>query len=195
VDSRTDPRVQVADLLAGVARRVAADELVGRSDPDLTALLRPYVDPASRWCEGPSLACPEKAAPYGGRVEAQWEDSDAWVFAAINGGGPEDGCTLVDVIRHGDAINHAVMSEAEFTRAVPRLINAGLVGADRVSGRYWRTREGQELFARRMRRRGLFGWMDAIPPALRRLGPPQDGSWELEPGEYERVLRRYPGKA
>jgi hypothetical protein len=51
VDSRTDPRVQVADLLAGVARRVAADELRGRGDPDLTALLRPYVDPASRWCE------------------------------------------------------------------------------------------------------------------------------------------------
>jgi hypothetical protein len=51
VDSRTDPRVQVADLLAGVARKVAADELLGRSDPDLTALLRPYVDPASRWCQ------------------------------------------------------------------------------------------------------------------------------------------------
>ena len=51
VDSRTDPRVQVADLLAGVARKVATDELFGRSDPDLTALLRPYVDPASRWCE------------------------------------------------------------------------------------------------------------------------------------------------
>jgi hypothetical protein len=51
VDSRTDPRVQVADLLAGVARKLAADELLGRSDPDLTALLRPYVDPFSRWCE------------------------------------------------------------------------------------------------------------------------------------------------
>jgi hypothetical protein len=51
VDSRTDPRVQVADLLAGVARKVATDELFGRSDPDLTELLRPYVDPASRWCE------------------------------------------------------------------------------------------------------------------------------------------------
>jgi hypothetical protein len=50
VDSRTDPRVQVADLLAGVARKVAADELLGRRDPDLAALLRPYVDPASRWC-------------------------------------------------------------------------------------------------------------------------------------------------
>ncbi len=51
VDSGTDSRVQVADLLAGVARRVASDELIGRSDPDLTALLRPYVDPASRWCK------------------------------------------------------------------------------------------------------------------------------------------------
>ncbi len=51
VDSRTDPRVQVADLLAGVARKVATDVLLGRSDPDLTALLRPYIDPASRWCE------------------------------------------------------------------------------------------------------------------------------------------------
>jgi hypothetical protein len=50
VDSRTDPRVQVADLLAGVARKVATDELLGRSDPELTALLRPYVDPCSRWC-------------------------------------------------------------------------------------------------------------------------------------------------
>jgi len=50
VDSRTDPRVQVADLLAGVARKVAADELLGRRDPNLTALLRPYVDSASRWC-------------------------------------------------------------------------------------------------------------------------------------------------
>ena len=51
VDSRTDPRVQVADVVAGVARKVATDELFGRSDPDLTTLLRPYLDPASRWCE------------------------------------------------------------------------------------------------------------------------------------------------
>ncbi|WP_211370872.1 hypothetical protein [Nonomuraea turkmeniaca] len=50
-DSRTDPRVQVADVLAGVARKIVTDDLLGRSDPGLTALLRPYVDPASRWCE------------------------------------------------------------------------------------------------------------------------------------------------
>jgi len=49
-DSRTDPRIQVADLLAGVARKITTDELLGRGDPELTALLGPYVDPASRWC-------------------------------------------------------------------------------------------------------------------------------------------------
>jgi hypothetical protein len=51
VDSRTDPRVQVADVLAGVARRLAADELRGRGDTELGELLRAYVDPASRWSD------------------------------------------------------------------------------------------------------------------------------------------------
>ncbi|MEH1123175.1 hypothetical protein [Micromonospora sp. CPCC 206061] len=51
VDSRTDPRVQVADVLAGVARRLAADELRGRGDAELGGLLRAYVDPASRWSD------------------------------------------------------------------------------------------------------------------------------------------------
>jgi hypothetical protein len=128
---------------------------------------------------------------YGGRMEVRWEDSDAWVFAAISGSGPDNGSTLAEVVRRGDAIDHAVMSEAEFARAVPRLINAGLIGGDRVLGRYWRTQAGQELFERHMKRRGLFGWADAIPPALRRLGPPQDGSWELASGEYDRATREY----
>jgi hypothetical protein len=62
VDSRTDPRVQVADLLAGIARRVASDHLVGRAQPDdeLTALLRPAVDPGSTWADPGSwsVLCP-----------------------------------------------------------------------------------------------------------------------------------------
>jgi hypothetical protein len=49
VDSRSDPRVQVADFLAGVARKIASDELNGRGDAELTAWLRPYVDTASIW--------------------------------------------------------------------------------------------------------------------------------------------------
>ena len=51
VDSRTDPRVQVADFLAGIARKIASEELNGRGDPELTRLLRPYVDPCSIWAE------------------------------------------------------------------------------------------------------------------------------------------------
>lgn len=43
VDSRDDARVQVADFLAGVARRIASEEHNGRGDPELIALLRPYV--------------------------------------------------------------------------------------------------------------------------------------------------------
>ncbi|WP_406271479.1 DUF3800 domain-containing protein [Streptomyces sp. NBC_00191] len=49
VDSRSDPRVQLADFLAGVARKIASDELNGRGDAELTALLRPYVDAFSIW--------------------------------------------------------------------------------------------------------------------------------------------------
>jgi hypothetical protein len=49
VDSRWDARVQLADFLAGVARKIASDELNGRGDAVLTRLLRPYVDPFSIW--------------------------------------------------------------------------------------------------------------------------------------------------
>ncbi|MGW2691610.1 DUF3800 domain-containing protein [Streptomyces sp. NPDC001296] len=49
VDSRDDARVQLADFLAGIARKIASDELNGRGDPALTALLRPYVGGDSLW--------------------------------------------------------------------------------------------------------------------------------------------------
>lgn len=49
VDSRSDPRVQVADFLAGVARRAFEDHLNGNGDSELIALLLPYVDPRSLW--------------------------------------------------------------------------------------------------------------------------------------------------
>jgi hypothetical protein len=51
VDSRTDQRVQLADVVAGVARRLAADELGGRGDGELAGLLRAYIDPASCWSD------------------------------------------------------------------------------------------------------------------------------------------------
>ncbi|MEU1852772.1 hypothetical protein ABZ499_26730 [Streptomyces sp. NPDC019990] len=65
VVARDDARVQVADFLAGIARKIASDELNGRGDPALTALLRPYVDPASVWGDVRSRAL--LAAPVAGR--------------------------------------------------------------------------------------------------------------------------------
>jgi hypothetical protein len=49
VDSRADARIQVADVLAGAARKIASDELNSRGDAELTALLRPFVDRFSVW--------------------------------------------------------------------------------------------------------------------------------------------------
>ncbi|WP_232661637.1 NAD-dependent protein deacetylase of SIR2 family [Pseudonocardia sp. TRM90224] len=48
-DSRSDLRIQVADFLAGVARKIASEALGGRGDAALLSLLRPYLDPASVW--------------------------------------------------------------------------------------------------------------------------------------------------
>lgn len=63
-ESSTDARVQVADFLAGVARKIASDELNGRGDAELTALVRPYVDTASVWGDPRSWA---ELAPAAGR--------------------------------------------------------------------------------------------------------------------------------
>jgi hypothetical protein len=48
---RDDPRIQVADLVVGVVRKYAEDELAGSANPALTALLRDHVDPLSLWCD------------------------------------------------------------------------------------------------------------------------------------------------
>jgi hypothetical protein len=49
VDSRREPRVQIADFVAGIARRLASDQLKGEADPEIAALLRPVVDHESVW--------------------------------------------------------------------------------------------------------------------------------------------------
>lgn len=63
VDSRSDPRVQVADFLAGVARKIASDELNGHGDAELTALVRPYVDRWSVWGDARSWSLLGPAPP------------------------------------------------------------------------------------------------------------------------------------
>jgi hypothetical protein len=48
-DSSREPAVQLADFVAGIARRVAHDELEGRADAEVSAQLRPLVDHESVW--------------------------------------------------------------------------------------------------------------------------------------------------
>jgi len=61
VDSRREPRVQLADFVAGIARRLATDELKGRADPEIITLLGPLIDHESVWAE-PSSLVPGKAS-------------------------------------------------------------------------------------------------------------------------------------
>lgn len=49
VDSKIDVRIQVADLLAGTARVIAADALADAADVALVEKLQPFVDPHSVW--------------------------------------------------------------------------------------------------------------------------------------------------
>jgi hypothetical protein len=65
VDSANDPRVQLADFLAGVARKIASEALGGRADPALVELIRPYVDSTSVWGDptsGAMLGLPAEGA-------------------------------------------------------------------------------------------------------------------------------------
>lgn len=55
-DSRWDARVQMADVVAGAVRKIAENELSGRGDALLTALLPPYVDGSSIWADDRSWA-------------------------------------------------------------------------------------------------------------------------------------------
>lgn len=119
------------------------------------------------------------------------EYSDAWVFSSIEGTGPGDRYTLTQVIAKADGINHAILTEAELSQAVPRLVAAGLIAVQAEADRYWHTDAGRALYRQRMKRRGLFGWVDAIPPALRRLGEPQDTAWSLPAGVFDHAIQEY----
>ncbi|GIG65785.1 hypothetical protein [Phytomonospora endophytica] len=49
--SNTDARIQLADIMAGTARRILEHHLHGHGDDALTALFAPYADPASIWVD------------------------------------------------------------------------------------------------------------------------------------------------
>ncbi|PRY32277.1 hypothetical protein [Pseudosporangium ferrugineum] len=54
--AETEPRVQLADILAGTVRKITQDELHGHGDAELITLARPYLDPYSIWGDRRSWA-------------------------------------------------------------------------------------------------------------------------------------------
>jgi hypothetical protein len=177
-----------------VVHRLALEFL---RDVDVHQLLRTAasvtVDDAQEESGGRGTEMGVQRGAYAGVVAGQWVMSDAWVFASIEGVGPDDGSTLAQVVAKADLINHAILTEAEFIQAVGRLVAAGLIGAE--ADRYWLTEAGRALYRQGMKRRGLFGWIDGIPPALRRLGEPQDNAWSLPPGVFDRAIEEYSREA
>jgi hypothetical protein len=115
--------------------------------------------------------------------------SDAWVFAAIANDRPPATLTLGELIATADGINHAVLTEAEFTQAVGRLLAAGLISADPETDRYWLTEAGADI--RKRWRHGAFGWIHTIPPQLQRLGQPSNTDWSLPEGAFDQAVQDY----
>jgi hypothetical protein len=122
-------------------------------------------------------------------MTAEWTITDAWLLSAVAGTDAATGSSLVDVIARADAINHAIPAEEEFVRSIGRLHAAGLVEADLRVERLWLTESGQRLRGRWQH--GMFGWLDAIPPGLRALGPPKDTGWTLPPKLFAHAVREY----
>jgi hypothetical protein len=58
VDSSREPRIQIADFVAGIARRLANDQLKGRADPEVTDLLSPLIDRDSVWVDESESSIP-----------------------------------------------------------------------------------------------------------------------------------------
>jgi hypothetical protein len=120
----------------------------------------------------------------------RWDVSDAWLLAsiAIAPTEHEDGATLAAVLMTAEGINHATSTPGETELAIRRLLGAGLIVVDQSADHFRLTEAGQQVRSRW--RHGAFGWIEALPPALRRHGSPVAAEWSLAPGAYEQAYRQ-----
>lgn len=114
----------------------------------------------------------------------EWSWSDAWVLAASPG--DPDGCSLSDLIRTADGINHAIVTRDELADGLGALLAAGLVEVrgDRIRT----TPAGQAI--KNYWRRGLFGWRKSLLPRLRKIPRPA-ARFEISPADYEAAVAAY----
>ena len=120
----------------------------------------------------------------------QWHISDAWLLAAISRARPDPasgGASLAEVLIVAEGINHATPTRDETELALRCLLGTGLIAVD--AAYHFRVTEAGEQVLLRWRH-GQFGWIDALPPALRRIGPPQRAEWSLPPGAYDEAVEQ-----
>lgn len=131
------------------------------------------------------------SSPPSDQASDQWDIADAWLLAAISKARPDPagaGPTLAEVLSAAEWINHAIPTRDETELAIRRLLGAGLIAVDATADHLRVTEAGQQVLRRW--RHGLFGWIDALPPALRRLGPPRPAEWPLPPDAYEPAVEQ-----
>jgi hypothetical protein len=85
LDSFSQPRIQLADFLAGVARKIASDQLHDRDDTELTASLRPYLDSLSIWGDDRSWS---RLSPSPGAASGTPSGCSSWRGAVVGHGSP-----------------------------------------------------------------------------------------------------------
>jgi hypothetical protein len=115
--------------------------------------------------------------------------ADAWLLAAISSAPTDpsgDGATMASVLMTAEGINHATPTRGETELAIRNLLGSGLIEVDDRAEHFRLTEAGQKVRSRW--RHGMFGWIDALPAALRRHGPPQPAEWSLAPGAYEHAV-------
>lgn len=90
--------------------------------------------------------------------------SDAWFLTALILIGKES--TLKQIVQTGDAINHAIMTQAEIDRALLKLIPAGYIVAT-SKNTFIATEKSAEISeCSAFKRAGLFSMVDVV---LKRL--------------------------
>lgn len=125
-------------------------------------------------------------------METSWTHSDAWVLVSLAGTSPDNTCALAEVIARADAMEHAVLTEGEFTGAIANLVAAGLAAADAAADRYWLTEAGRALYEQRTQRGR---WSESVPRGLRELGRPAGAPASLPAGAFDRAVAEYQAAA
>ncbi len=114
----------------------------------------------------------------------EWTWSDAWVLAATPDA--STGCSLSDLIRTADGINHAIVTLDELAGGLGALLAAGLVD---VQGDLIRTTEAGQRVKKHWKN-GLFGWSRSLLPRLRKIPRPAE-RFEISPAEYDAAVAAY----